>query len=268
MATIQVPIRWITKKLADASERRLVEAMFDELQQTGKVEHTLPEDDFAIRDLHQKEVVGKVTARVPSVPIATAPVAAAPSTDVPTRTATPRAANGESTRPTLAAATVSELKTAAVAIPQSKPTAATPPPLPPLSAPAKKFRFYLETESPLDEAPSIGPKTAAHFEKLGIRTVADLLAAVPEIASKQIGLRHITPQLIRDWQDQSRLVCRIPELRGHDAQILVACSFRDPQTIASTDAVALLKTIEPFVESSEGESRSSLRQKARPGRSN
>ncbi len=59
LATLKIPAKWIEKKLSNAEDRRIVQAMYDELQATGKVEHTLPEDDRAIRDLHKREVLDR-----------------------------------------------------------------------------------------------------------------------------------------------------------------------------------------------------------------
>ena len=57
VAGLKIPSKWVTRKLADAADRRQVEAMFDELTETGRVDATLPEDDRLVRDLHEKEVI-------------------------------------------------------------------------------------------------------------------------------------------------------------------------------------------------------------------
>ena len=62
IATLKIPGKWIEKKLSNAEDRRIVQAMYDELQATGKVEHTLPEDDRVIRDLHKREVLDRAAA--------------------------------------------------------------------------------------------------------------------------------------------------------------------------------------------------------------
>ncbi len=59
IATLKIPAKWIEKKLSNAEDRRIVQAMYDELQTTGKVEHTLPDDDRVIRDLHKREVLDR-----------------------------------------------------------------------------------------------------------------------------------------------------------------------------------------------------------------
>jgi hypothetical protein len=57
---------------------------------------------------------------------------------------------------------------------------------------------------------------------------------------------------IQDWQDQARLVCDIPNLRGHDAQILVACGWRTAADVVSLDASQALAIVEPFMATREG----------------
>ncbi|MDX2204726.1 MAG: DUF4332 domain-containing protein [Hyphomicrobiaceae bacterium] len=59
LAAAGIPLNMIAKRIADAHERRLVQAMFDELQATGTVERTLPEDDRIVRDVHAVEVLAK-----------------------------------------------------------------------------------------------------------------------------------------------------------------------------------------------------------------
>lgn len=56
LASLKVPIRWISKKLSNAGDRKTVEKMYAEFQKTGKVIKTLPEDDKLIRKLHARFV--------------------------------------------------------------------------------------------------------------------------------------------------------------------------------------------------------------------
>jgi len=57
VASLQIPVRWVEKKLSDSEDRAAVRAMFDELNATGRVDKTLSEDDSQIRDLHAKEIL-------------------------------------------------------------------------------------------------------------------------------------------------------------------------------------------------------------------
>ena len=118
---------------------------------------------------------------------------------------------------------------------------------------AKPLRFYLEINDPVVDAPSIGPKTAEKLHEVDIYTVSNLLDADPEDVAGQLDDRRISSNQIEQWQLQAQLVCRIPNLRGHDAQILVACGVEDPVTLASLDASSFLPQVSQFVESKDGQ---------------
>ena len=113
------------------------------------------------------------------------------------------------------------------------------------------LRFYLELTDPIEQAPSIGPRTAERLTAIGVRTVADFLQADPAATAARLKRRSVDAQVIRIWQQQATLVCRVPWLRGHDAQILVACGVTDPEILAKLDAGSLWKTVQPFVQSDE-----------------
>ncbi len=114
-------------------------------------------------------------------------------------------------------------------------------------------RFYLSREQEVQDAPSIGPKTAKRLAKVGIRTVADLLNADPESTALELQVSHIKPETLAAWQHQARLVCQIPELRGYGAQLLVACGMTQPEQIARTGADALVSQVLSFCETKEGQ---------------
>lgn len=117
----------------------------------------------------------------------------------------------------------------------------------------ERIRFYLELDHVVEAAPSIGPKSAEQMQSLGIVTVADFLRADPDELAEQLGNRRVDGEVVRAWQRQTELVCRIPNLRGHDAQILVACGIETPEELAQYDASTLLEIVEPYAQSSEGQ---------------
>lgn len=117
----------------------------------------------------------------------------------------------------------------------------------------KALRFHLETSSPIVDAPSIGPKTAKKLEKVGLFTVKDLIDCDPERIAEQLDSSRIDAETLVAWQHQAQLVCRIPELRGHDAQILVECGFTRPEEIASMKPAELFGFVEPFCQTSEAQ---------------
>ncbi|MEO0983088.1 MAG: DUF4332 domain-containing protein [Pseudomonadota bacterium] len=104
----------------------------------------------------------------------------------------------------------------------------------------------------IEEAPSIGKKTAKRLEKIGVTSVEDLLMINPEAAAAAIPARHITAQTLIDWQDQAILVMEVPRLRGHDAQILVGAGIRTKADLAEASATEILKAAANFLETPAG----------------
>ena len=242
-ATLQAPISVITNKLASDKERALVKAMYEEYQKSGKVRATLPADDKEVRALYALEVL--------NVPISTLNAkwpkeiglahGVGDAVDLPTpkkekpqpkaKTATPAPQQSGVMAPE-----ISDEELEALTAPA--PSAAGP---------------RLHREDPIVDAPSIGAKTAARLEAVGLRTVADLLDAEPESAAKSVRASHITPPVIRDWQAQAGLACAIPSLRGFDAQLLVACGVREIETLAGQNAQELAKAIDAYLKTRDGQ---------------
>jgi hypothetical protein len=115
------------------------------------------------------------------------------------------------------------------------------------------LKFYLDLSDHVEAAPSIGPKTAERFEKIGISTVTDFLKHTAESMETKLNYKRISAKVIRVWQHQARLVCRIPNLRGHDSQLLVACGVTEPETLATMQPQTLFEIISPFSETKEGQ---------------
>lgn len=117
----------------------------------------------------------------------------------------------------------------------------------------RELRFFLSRSDDIEAAPSIGPRTAQHLSRVGIYTVEDLLNADSQQVADQLNNRRISSDTIAQWQNQARLVCQVPELRGHDAQILVACGVTDADQLSQKRPVDLFAVVGPFVNTSEGE---------------
>ncbi len=115
------------------------------------------------------------------------------------------------------------------------------------------LRFFLTRTSHIERAPSIGPRTAQMLESIGIHTVEELMSVTAERISEKLSHRRMTPQVIQQWQHQSRMMCQIPELRSHDAQILVACGITTPEGLAGQNPSNLLNVVVPFANTKEGE---------------
>ena len=64
LASLNIPVRWVTRKLAERGDQKTVEKMYRELQKTGKVIKTLSDDDKLIRKLHARQVLRKPIAEL------------------------------------------------------------------------------------------------------------------------------------------------------------------------------------------------------------
>ncbi len=115
------------------------------------------------------------------------------------------------------------------------------------------WRFYLDLNSAVVDAPSIGPKVAAKMEAIGIRSIEQLINASAESIANRLDMRRIDSEVIRSWQEQAILVCRIPNLRGHDAQLLVAADINSPEALAQMDASSVLSSVQSIARSQEGQ---------------
>ncbi|MFN3743703.1 MAG: DUF4332 domain-containing protein [Hyphomicrobiaceae bacterium] len=288
LATLKVPIRVVQKHLADAAERRLVERMYDELQATGQVEVNLPEDDRAIRAAHAEDVLAKMAqvppamafpyhgitppetsveraarlreenrtralqeaarrvaaqaethrASKPAEPVASVPVLPNPAEPAVPE---PSEASGLVDRASLVSRLNAHERTRTGSVPSIG------------AKPASAAKFYLTRDQDVVDAPSIGPKTADRLIAVGVKTVGDLMSADPAMLAAALSVRHITAATIRDWQDQSRLVMTVPELRGTHAQLIVGAGFRDVESLAFAEPADLCARVLAFAASPDGQ---------------
>jgi Domain of unknown function (DUF4332) len=269
-AVAQVPFKVIARRIADKEERRLIERMYDELIATGTVEKYLSEDDRTVRELHAQEVLSK---RPPQAEVSKV-FPFKPREQVVTRVAqkraerSPTASNVVALRASPPPAGEEDGAPAGVAGVSPRPKAGltqrleqvTPPAprevkplgLPP-AATASEPRTYLTLDSAVVDGPSIGPKTAERLFPHGIKTIRDLMRAEPAALAVLVDTRSITPETIADWQDQARLVCTVPGLRGTHAQLLVGAGYRSADTIAAADADQLCADVLAFAASKDGQ---------------
>jgi predicted flap endonuclease-1-like 5' DNA nuclease len=267
LAMTQIPKKWIEKRLTNAEDRKLVQAMYDELKTTGRVEHTLPEDDRLVRDLHRTEVLApklaeRRQARAARIPGGSAPVVASktPPALKPAAASAPTA-EPDDTALELAVAKSGHISADAFEAPPAIPRPATfadpsgPRAIPPRSHPqagAEEGKKYLFASDDLEAAPSIGPKIAERFTAIGIHTVGEFLAQAPEELAELLDDPHFDAETLTDWQDQAQLVIDVPGLRGTHAQLLVGAGYRTAQAVADADPIALSARVLKFVTTSAG----------------
>ena len=260
---VRIPATRLKARFENAQERRAVEAMYDELKATGRVENTLGEDERVVRDAYAREVLARQMAEREKERSAIITMPSRYARGYATSSETP-----STIPPALASYHASARPTSAEA-PVSAGEAATPAPIAaelPASKPAKSEvihahfgerdtaapRLYLQPSDDVEKAPSIGPKMAERLYALGVKTVADLFAADPDALSDKLDQRNVYDETILDWQDQARLVCSVPGLRGTHAQLLVGAGFRTRASIADAAEDKLCSAVLTFAMSSEG----------------
>jgi predicted flap endonuclease-1-like 5' DNA nuclease len=274
IAALKIPLKLVQKKLVDAADRALVQRMYDELVATGRVEANLPEDDRTVRELHRREVLEPRAAQQTAERAKRLPQTEAERRAKPLRpTAPPPAAPAGTTSAMRLAISVPEVREqrpwvqgplpAPLASLSSSSSPSAPKPLMPatpaaadsrqLAALRRPRKPHLDMTDDVEAAPSIGPKMAERLALGGISTVAELLAAEPAAAALKLGDRHITEETIRDWQDQARLVCAVPGLRGTQAQLLVGSGYRTAEDIRTAEAGALCAAVLGFAATPAGQ---------------
>lgn len=228
LAALTTPISWVLRKISAAKDRAGVKKVYQEFKSTGKVIKALSEDEKTVRSAHAEEVLKIDLQDLDKKEIG--PVGSKSTSRVPgKKRKRPRSRK------------------------QSRRQRRTSEPANPSEA-GQLPDFRLAPDEPLENAPSIGPKTARRFLDLGIKTVGDLIVADPKSTAVALNNRHIDDEKIEQWQTQAKLACRIPGIYGHDAQILVACGFDDPAEITEAEPDQLLSLVEEFADSPEGKS--------------
>lgn len=112
--------------------------------------------------------------------------------------------------------------------------------------------FFLSEASPVDQAPSIDPLIATRLGTIGITRVGHLLVSDPHYIARCLHLNGVTSQVVQRWQNEARLVCRVPQLRNFDARVLVGCGFTGPKQLAQMHAGDLLEKVEAFLATERG----------------
>lgn len=273
VAGLKVPLNKVLKKIGDRRERAVVEAIYDELMATGKVEKTLPEDDRAVREAYQREIVAprKAAAKMARAPIGAAvgersvseeaerarrlgDLGAAPPVSPGVR------GEGEASGPARASSLLGALERGGAEdaakrfdMPSTDRPVALAGQAPPAAAETRGKRIHLTLDAPVVDAPSIGPRMAERLKPVGVVSVRDLVEGDADAIAGRLGHSAITRDEVQSWQEQTRLVLSIPELRGTHAQLLVGAGLRTAEDVAAIAPDQLCARLLAFAASPQGQ---------------
>ncbi len=94
---------------------------------------------------------------------------------------------------------------------------------------------------------------AERLQSQGIHTVDELLHANAQSVAAILADKRIDGEIVQEWQRQAMLVCSVPNLRGHDAQMLVAVGIHNAEQLAQSNATTLHKAVATFASSKAGQ---------------
>ncbi|MFZ0848484.1 MAG: DUF4332 domain-containing protein [Hyphomicrobiaceae bacterium] len=261
VATVKVPFKLIARRIADVAERREIERCYDELSATGTVEANLCEHDRVVRELYAEEVLAKDKPRQASQVFAFRPRPQVLTRIDLTRAARLAALAAQDNVVAFGALRRRKLKAAAGATANAQPARTGPgvrwqevsDPSRSAGEVSQAPRLNLSLDQDVVMSPSIGPKTAARLYPHGIKTVRDLIKADPTALSVLVATRHITPEMISDWQDQARLLVTVPGLAGTHAQLLVGAGYPSADAVANAEPEKLCADVLNFALTAAGQ---------------
>jgi hypothetical protein len=220
LATLQVPEKWIVRRIQDKREREAVQKVFDEFRRTGKLVENVPDECFVkqrVWEIYRRESAWR--NRVPVNEILQQPDQHASETL------------------SFVDAKRAQDNTRQLEVPPTH----------------RLVTVRLRREDPLVDAPSIGPKTAERFSGIGIENVGAFLDEVAESLAVRLSTRWITSKTISDWQAQAKLMCEIGGLLARDTQLLVGAGYRTTAQVQAADSDALYAAIVRYAASADGQ---------------
>ena len=275
-AALEMPAAWVVRRIESDQEREAVQAIFDEYQRTGTVNELLPDEVKVVRQNREldREPDSETSGANDSVTME----ALGPNSNkvdeesevgdlsvqqirrrnaAEDRIAAARArSNASRAKGEVVGPEIRTLRRRGIAQPTVPRTArhASQSNSSSSDTPAQgSNRSRLSRTHELVDAPSIGPKTAARFARIGIHTVGQFLDGDSQQMAESLATRWIKEELIVDWQHQAKLVCEVPSLCGYKAQLLVGVGCRTTAQLAIEETNGLHAKISSFAKTSEGQ---------------
>ncbi len=230
LASSQIPKAKLAKALELNQQRNEIERMAEEFHRTGQVTKNLPIEQRIVKKIRSEHPELKPSAREidRAEQIAAPKPKATPTTDC-FRASEPVIAN-QSDRPSI--------RTEMTSVAQ---------PLQPTNhrhdmahEPQEPHqRKRLQLNSPIVDAPAIGPKTAARFIDIGVNTVKEFLQISPAELADRLQTNWISAKIVAQWQAQARLALSVDRLSAAGAGLLVMIGIESVDALAEFDANTL-----------------------------
>jgi hypothetical protein len=116
-----------------------------------------------------------------------------------------------------------------------------------------RAKSYLALTDDIERAPSIGARTAKRLAPLGVKTVADFLAASAYLTAGAFNSKNVSVDTIALWQDQCRLMLDVAGLRCTHAELLAQAGYRTADQLAEADEVTLSADLLAFATTPAGQ---------------
>jgi hypothetical protein len=281
MATVQIPAKKIVAKIASAEQRKEIEGILDEYLHTGKVVRNLTSEQKSVKTTKSKmpdlkpapldveravslpdvkrQLSRLIESSVEPSPILKKKVATIPepkavpaklvSTRVDNELAEEKLTASADSRvihqqPTIDPLEVKELPTESRLTESSSDNS--------VPTDSVRRRVVLMLDSPIVDAPAIGPKTAKRLQAIGIHTVEELLAADPQSVANQLKTNWIQVKTVEQWQAQSVLACTIPGISAAGAGLLSLAGFESIEAMLSQTPSEIHVRLAQVAQSEEG----------------
>lgn len=232
LATLQVPEKWILKRIQNKRERDEVQKVLEEYSRTGKLVENVPDECFVkqqVWQVYQREAAWRNRSDASEI----------------LKSSTPQVSHTLSFDDAKHRQGITAQKDAGGALASELPRS-------PSTATGGLLRIRLRREDPLVDAPSIGPKTSARFTDIGVHYVGEFLDEAADSLAVRLDTRWISAKMVSDWQAQAKLMCDIPGLLARDTQLLVGAGYRTAAQVHAATTDTLYRAILRFAETTDG----------------
>jgi hypothetical protein len=240
LASSQTPLKKMAQTMANSEQLREIELMLEEYLATGKVVKNVPLEQRDVRRLREQipnlrpsqlEITRAQSQTLPKLKSSQTPSETRIQPIADTRQilpAVPELVSGYQSQQYAIAETVKSTPSEPLEVVASDDDEERP------VGPRPK-RPALNPQSPIVDAPAIGPMTAARMQSIGCHTVEDLLTRDAAEIADALHTSWIKPEIVEKWQIQAELACCIERLTAVGAGLLVMIGIHSASELAECD---------------------------------